>query len=128
MINFIRSTCLLYLLTFSVQAADYFICSNGSDANDGLSHATAWQTYAKANSIFSSLIGGDSILFCKGEEFLVSGSTRWTNFNSSSINRITISSYTPPNVVVSLGSQTIYVAGGRSVFESTNDVNKGGTQ
>ena len=89
-------TCLLYMLSFSAQAMDYHVCSNGNDSNGGLSHGTAWKTYTKAQSAFSSLNGGDSIRFCKGEEFAVTGGTRWVNFNSTSDNRVTISSYTPP--------------------------------
>jgi hypothetical protein len=115
--KFMHLTCLLYFLAFSVQATDYHICSNGSDANDGLSHASAWQTYAKANSVFSSLNGGDSLLFCKGEEFVKSGFYGWANFNSSSINRITISSYTPPNAAAGISNPTIYAAGGGDAFK-----------
>jgi hypothetical protein len=80
---------------FSAQATDYFVCSNGSDSNDGLSHASAWRSYSKARSAFSTLNGGDSILFCKGEVFASSGGN-WDNRNSTRDNRVTISSYTPP--------------------------------
>ena len=83
MTRFLKYTCLLYMITLPVQAIDYHVCSNGSDANDGLSHATAWKTYTRAQSAFGSLNGGDSILFCRGEEFAVNGDTRWFNFNSA---------------------------------------------
>lgn len=101
----------------------YYISDTGDDLNDGLSHASAWKTYAKSNSVFSSLNGGDSILFCKGEQFVISGSSVWKNFNSSSNNRITISSYTPPNATAGIANPTIYAAGGGSAFQMMNGGN-----
>ena len=115
MTRFIKYTCLLYMLSFTAYAIDYHVCSNGNDLNDGLSHNSAWKSYAKAQSTFGSLIGGDSILFCKGEEFIVGGgSTRWINFNSTGNNRVTISSYTPPSG--NSENPTIYASAGGSVF------------
>jgi len=117
MIRYILNSCFLYLLTFSVQATDYYVCSNGSDANDGLNHASAWKTYAKANSIFSSLNGGDSILFCKGGTFVKSGWGNWVNLNSTTANPVTISSYTPPGAASGAENPIIDVTSGGNAFE-----------
>lgn len=107
--KFVVLTFWLYLFAVTAQATDYHVCSNGSDSNDGLSHDTAWETYAKANSKFGSLDGGDSILFCSGEEFVAGKGARWTNYNSTRDDRVTISSYTHPESANS-GYPTIYSA------------------
>ena len=70
-------------------------CVAGSDANDGLSMANAWQTYDKAQDIFASLGSGDSIRFAKGGSFTVAGSTYWENDNTIGISPLIISDYTP---------------------------------
>lgn len=44
----------------------YYVASNGSDSNDGLSPSTAWKTVNKANG---SRRAGDLILFRRGDAF-----------------------------------------------------------
>lgn len=61
---------LFFLLLFfpynEVSAATYYVdATTGSDADDGLSEANAWQTVNKVNT--SSFSPGDQILFKKGE-------------------------------------------------------------
>lgn len=48
-------------------AATYYVSNNGSDANDGLSPATAWKTIARVNQ--DTYIPGDKILFERGGEW-----------------------------------------------------------
>lgn len=45
----------------------YYVSATGSDANNGTSSATPWQTLSKVNSI--SFNGGDSVLFKRGDVF-----------------------------------------------------------
>jgi len=116
MTRFTLTSCLLYILSFSAQAVEYHVCSNGNDSKDGLSHSTAWKTYAKAHSAFESLNGGDSILFCKGQEFVKNGTYKWGNYNSTRDNRITISSYSPPGSRGTLANPVIHATGGGSAI------------
>lgn len=54
--------------TAARKAATFYLSSSGgSDENDGLTPATAWQTIEKANSL--ELVPGDSVLFKAGETF-----------------------------------------------------------
>lgn len=55
---------LLLWMSVSVHAANYYISSSGSDASDGRSPATAWQTLAKVNA--TTFQPGDKILFQAG--------------------------------------------------------------
>lgn len=48
------------LISVSTSAETYYVKNGGSDAADGLSDATAWETVNKVNTTIS---GGDSILF-----------------------------------------------------------------
>lgn len=70
-------------------------CVAGSDANDGLSMANAWQTYDKAQDIFASLSSGDEIRFADGGSFTVAGSNQWVNDNTLGADPIIVSNYTP---------------------------------
>lgn len=45
----------------------YFVCSNGSDANNGKTPETAWKTLDKVNEC--ALNRGDGVLFCRGDLF-----------------------------------------------------------
>jgi hypothetical protein len=60
-------------------------CTAGSDAANGLTPATAKQTYSAAEALFSSLNADDRILFCNGGVFDATGagSTRWVNRNAT---------------------------------------------
>ncbi|MFT3979749.1 MAG: right-handed parallel beta-helix repeat-containing protein [Ferruginibacter sp.] len=52
----------------TVQAKKYYVSAAGSDANNGTSYFTPWQTIAKVNS-FTSFAANDSILFRRGDTF-----------------------------------------------------------
>jgi len=57
----------LFLLTISLQATTYYISATGSNSNDGLSPATAWQTIDKVNSF--NFAANDNVLFNRGNTF-----------------------------------------------------------
>ena len=59
----------LILCSIAAQGKNYYISANGSNTNNGLTPATAWQTIAKANASFSLVLPGDSILFRCGDTF-----------------------------------------------------------
>lgn len=57
----------LCCITPFVQATTYYVANNGSDMNNGLAPATAWQTIAKVNSV--SFADNDTVLFKRGHTF-----------------------------------------------------------
>ncbi len=58
---------LLILVTgFAASATTYYFSNTGSDANDGTSATTPWQTLAKFNAVFASKSPGDNFLFNRG--------------------------------------------------------------
>src|ERR1035437_2525155 len=64
----------LFLLPFIIfgltaNATNYYFSATGSDANNGTSTSTPWQTLAKFNSVFSSRSPGDSLLFKREDTF-----------------------------------------------------------
>ena len=62
------SLCLV-LFFFQVQAKQYFVSSNGSDANLGTNMNSSWKTIAKVNTQMTFFLPGDSILFKAGDSF-----------------------------------------------------------
>lgn len=76
----------------------YYVDSlNGSDTNDGLSEASAWQTYARAHSARNTLGAGDQILFKRGETYNVTANQSFhfsaANTSGADGNPITIGAY-----------------------------------
>ncbi len=64
----------LFVLLFVISsvianAKNYYVSSVGSNLNNGLSPAAAWQSISKVNSSFSIIAAGDSILFRRGDVF-----------------------------------------------------------
>ena len=59
----------LLFLGSAAQAKTYYVSASGSDGNDGLTPATAWQTTTQLNSSFDSLLPGDAVLFNRGDTF-----------------------------------------------------------
>lgn len=57
-------TILCLLVATVLHATNYYVSNTGSDAANGLTTGTAWQTVAKVNS--STFVAGDSVLFEKG--------------------------------------------------------------
>lgn len=58
---------LFLLICNSAFATNYYVSNSGSDAANGITTGTAWQTIAKVNS--SSFLAGDSVLFKKGDSW-----------------------------------------------------------
>ena len=81
---------ILLVVPFTLNATTYYVKSNGSDSNTGLSDAQAWKTISKVNSSFSSFVAGSSVLFNKGDIFT---GTLTVSKSGSSGNPITIGSY-----------------------------------
>ena len=78
-----------------VTLSNYYIdATNGNDANDGSSPATAWQTISKVNA--TTFVGGDSVLFKCGEVW--TGSTLAPKGSGTSNKRIVISKYGTGNL------------------------------
>ncbi|MGZ3951196.1 MAG: right-handed parallel beta-helix repeat-containing protein [Flavisolibacter sp.] len=104
---------LLYNLAYS-QNKTYYIGTEGNDANNGLSVASAWQTLANLNSL--TLQAGDKILLEGGSTF--NGSIQLDqNDNGTDSNPIVISSY-------GNGRATIYSPNGSAIHA----LNAGGIQ
>jgi parallel beta-helix repeat protein len=58
---------IILLLSLNASATTYYVSNTGSDAANGTSTGTAWQTMAKVNS--STFTAGDFILFKKGDSW-----------------------------------------------------------
>jgi parallel beta-helix repeat protein len=58
---------ILFLWSVAYGQTNYYVSNSGSDANNGLTTATAWQTISKVNSV--SFSSGDSILFNRGDSW-----------------------------------------------------------
>lgn len=70
---FLRLLLLCALLAPTAHATTYYISPTGNDANDGLSPATAWRTFAKINN---SYVGGPAPFIQAGDRILIeAGST-----------------------------------------------------
>lgn len=67
--SFLFLTSLFSLVSFSASAKNYYVAANGNNNNNGTSAATPWQTIAKVNASFGSIVAGDSILFRRGDSF-----------------------------------------------------------
>jgi parallel beta-helix repeat protein len=81
---------LLFCISYTVSATDYYISATGNDAANGLSESTAWKTIAKFNSSFSGLIPGDRIFFRRGDIFY---GTLTISRSGTAANPITIGAY-----------------------------------
>lgn len=53
-------------------------CTNGNNANTGASAAKPWRTYDRFQDAIATSACGDTFNFCKGGDFVVSGTTEWT--------------------------------------------------
>jgi parallel beta-helix repeat protein len=58
---------ILFFWAYAANATNYYISNSGSDSNDGLTTATAWQTISKVNA--STFNAGDSILLKRGDSW-----------------------------------------------------------
>ena len=86
-------------------AANYYISAIGSDANNGLTPASSWQTISNVNARFSSFAPGDSVLFKRGDTFY---GTITIDRSGSNGKPITISAYGTGAHPVITGFTTIW--------------------
>lgn len=94
----------LCLLPLLIEAqTTYYVSATGSDANNGTSTSTPWQTIAKVNAL--TKVAGDQILFKRGDTFY--GSLSINQSGSSFSNPITIGAYGTGNDPVITGFQTL---------------------
>jgi hypothetical protein len=80
---------LLVLAALPAQATTYYVAAAGSDANNGTSTSTPWQTIAKVNA--STFSPGDSVLFNRGDAWY--GTALTVPSAGSSGNPITFGAY-----------------------------------
>lgn len=60
---------LIFILSPGASAQTFYISNGGSDANDGESELTPWQTLDKINSLATAQVEGATILFKRGDTF-----------------------------------------------------------
>lgn len=112
----------LLFIVFNVgaSATNYYVSSDGNDANNGTSPSTPWKTIAKFNS-FTKLAAGDAVLFSRGDMFY--GSIM-VNKSGGSRKPIIFGAYgtgTDP-VITGFTSVTTWVNLGGNIWESTSSV------
>lgn len=72
----------MLLVSGTASATDYYVCNTGgSDANDGLTTSTPFETFSKARTTFTTMNAGDSVLLCRDGVFPAAGSGWLANFN-----------------------------------------------
>lgn len=80
----------------------YYVSTSGSDAADGLTPATAWQTLAKANTVIASGGGDIRISLRRGDVFRVtvtgSSPNQYLRGLYSAVSHVTFDSYTDETV------------------------------
>lgn len=107
----------LILFNNSIYAYNYYFSNGGSDANAGTINAPL-QTIAKFNSIFITLVAGDSVLFNKGDIFY--GSIKATRSGTLAA-QINIGSYGAGAnpIVTGLTTVTGFANIGGNIWESS---------
>ena len=75
---------------------NYYVCDDGDDANDGLSEAAPWKTFAKGIGKFKKMEAGDAVLFCRGGVFITTKTEKIANFKCQASNPCIISDYYNP--------------------------------
>lgn len=105
-------------ISHAATAKNYYVASNGNDANSGTSSAAPWKTISKVNASFSVIAAGDSILFRCGDSFygaLVIGKS------GASGRPIVISSYGTGAKPVITGFVTVtgWTSAGNGIYQAT---------
>jgi len=96
---------ILIFTSTNLFATTYYVKTNGNDAADGLSHATAWKTIKKVNSF--SFETGDDVYFLSGLKWQMEALT--VDWNGTAANRTIVGSYFMKN-----GKETIGVSAGKN--------------
>lgn len=114
-------TILLICFFAQVHATIYYVSATGSDANNGTSTSTPFQTITKVNSL--PLVAGDQILFNRGDTFY--GTISVNQSGSSYTNMITFGAYGTGNAPVITGFKTLsgWTDNGGGVWYATIDSN-----
>jgi hypothetical protein len=95
----------------------YYVCNTGNDENTGLSESSPFRSYEKAMSMFATISGGDSVLFCRGGQFPVSKAKAINNMSCSISSPCILGDYgdstaDKPLITVSDASKPIWFADG----------------
>ena len=96
---------ILLLGVTTLSASDSYICDcasgsngacvSGDDLNSGTSDLP-WKSYEKARQTFGSMAAGDSLRFCRGGAWDISGAgTRWVNTSCEASNPCVVEAYVP---------------------------------
>lgn len=91
-------------LCMGAQATTYYFSTSGSDANNGTSSATPFQTITKLNTLLTTALAGDIILLKRGDTWQGSITTGTSGVNG---NKITIDAYGSGNKPVITGFTTL---------------------
>lgn len=116
-----RILLLVLLLTAATQLAAttyYLDATNGSDANDGLTPATAWQSLLSVDITGLALAPGDSVLFKRGEAWY--GTALATVYSGTAADPITFSNYGDPGQPLPVISVVDTLAGSQVTGNWTN--------
>src|SRR5664279_4383162 len=109
------------VIQLTANATNYYVSTNGNDANNGTSPGTSWKSLNKLNDFISSLSPGDHVLLNRGDVFYGSITT---NKSGTSGSPITIGAYgTGANPLVT-GFTTVSAWSnlGSNIWESTSSV------
>ncbi len=71
-------------------------CTPGSDDNRGTTPTRPLRSYSKAAEAFASMNAGDSVAFCRGGRWNLTGGAGWANANCRKDNTCDIRDYAPP--------------------------------
>jgi len=118
-----KSLLLLFVVlifSFAANARTFYVSNLGNDGNSGLTTSAPWKTLAKVSS-YTGLVGGDAVLFNRGEVFY---GQLIINNSGSSGNPITIGAYgTGANpVITGFTSVSSWTNLGSNIWESTSAV------
>jgi len=82
--------CIVFIISFKVSAATYYVSNSGNDNSNGLTRNTPWSTIKKVNNI--RLFPGDSVLFKCGDIWR-EGEALYIQFSGSVSEPIVYGSY-----------------------------------
>lgn len=120
-IKLLALLCLFCGVGFASSATNYYFATAGSDGAAGTSTGTPWASISKFNSVFSSRVPGDSLLFNRGDVFV---GALIISRSGSAGNDITIGAYgTGPNpIITGLVIVSSWTNLGSNIWESTSAV------
>lgn len=108
------------LMCSSARATNYYFSASGDDSRTSTqakNPSTPWKSIAKLNSIFSTLLPGDSVLFKRGEAFF---GEIIINKSGTSSQRITLGAYGTGAKPIITGFTTVtsWTSIGSGIYES----------